>query len=689
MWAILFTSTVLSVWSARPWANGRWYDASPYLNLPLAICKRLPQCILDGTCKPGHGECPTSWQSFQGTCYLLIRHHMVFPEAQTRCEEHQSTLVSIHSEEENRFVQKLCGRNFCWLGLQEFPNTESWRWLDSSENSYKSYWNWAKGEPNNQGGHDESVAVMNFNLQELDENLKGMWADGLWYDLPESFSLGKAICEMEGHCKKGWEAFRNSCYQLQRWPADFHEALGQCDEMKAHLVSISDAEEQDFVQRLCGKNMCWLGLEELSKSESWTWLDGSTLVYENWQQGEPNNFGGIDEKRAIMNLNLREVLKKAPDAWVRSQRAEAWQRAQAAGKTSKGGSNWADGKWYDVPLAFNLALPLCERHNSGQECAFGEQEFSGSCYKLIFHPSDFNIAEERCLEHNSFLVIIESQQENEYVQNLCASHFCWLGLRRHRGSSRWTWIEGSELQFSNWQVGEPNNFNEVAEKVAIMNFNMQKYRRQEPLAWASGRWYDVDGALKLPKAICEKQKLAGLCDTGWKEHENSCYFKLTWHYNFHTASLRCEDMGAELVSIGTFSEQIFVQHLCGEQMCWLGLQEHPQTENWFWIDGTPLAYENWQMGEPNNAQGDENRAVMNMNLNFEENMVRQEMREDHIAVALACGFLLLFVILLGRGAILHRRRMFIPHVEHDEDLLEFEEHDARCPPLRTSLEPAE
>lgn len=37
-----------------------------------------------------------------------------------------------------------------------------------------------------------------------------------------------------------------------------------------------------------------------------------------------------------------------------------------------------------------------------------------------------------------------------------------------------------------------------------------------------------------------------------------------------------------------------------------------RTEVWFWIDSTPLAYQNWQTGEPNNAQGDENRAVMNM-----------------------------------------------------------------------------
>ncbi|CAK9058934.1 unnamed protein product [Durusdinium trenchii] len=145
-----------------------------------------------------------------------------------------------------------------------------------------------------------------------------------------------------------------------------------------------------------------------------------------------------------------------------------------------------------------------------------------------------------------------------------------------------------------------------------MNFNVEEYKRKEPLNWASGRWYDVRGSLKLPKAICEKKKTAGVCDTGWSARENSCYLKLTWHYDFETAMLRCEDMGADLVSIGTLKEQIFVQHLCGQQMCWLGLLEHPQSEYWFWIDGTPMAYQNWQTGEPNNGKGDENRAVMNM-----------------------------------------------------------------------------
>eukprot|EP00435_Cladocopium_sp_Y103_P069560 s5_g33.t1 len=243
--AQIFTM-VLSVWSAKPWANGRWYDASPYFNLPLAICKRFPKCVLEGSCEHGQGACPATWQSFQGHCYFIIKHPLVFAEAETRCKE---SLLG-------------CSWVKQWFDLQ---------------------------------------------ISDMDTNLTGRWADGLWYDLPASFSLGRAICEFEGTCKAGWDHFRDSCYQLQRWPGSFQEARGHCQEVSAHLVSISSAEEQDFVQRLCGSNMCWLGLEEASKSERWRWIDGSSLTFENWQQGEPNNYGGIDENRAMMNLNFAEA----------------------------------------------------------------------------------------------------------------------------------------------------------------------------------------------------------------------------------------------------------------------------------------------------------------------------------------------------------------------------------------------
>lgn len=38
------------------------------------------------------------------------------------------------------------------------------------------------------------------------------------------------------------------------------------------------------------------------RTESWFWLDGTSLDFQNWQDEEPNNVGG-DENRGVMNMS--------------------------------------------------------------------------------------------------------------------------------------------------------------------------------------------------------------------------------------------------------------------------------------------------------------------------------------------------------------------------------------------------
>ena len=45
------------------------------------------------------------------------------------------------------------------------------------------------------------------------------------------------------------------------------------------------------------------------------------------------------------------------------------------------------------------------------------------------------------------------------------------------------------------------------------------------------------------------------------------------------------------------------QETVTEGKAWIGLKESADDSKWYWVDGTPLEgqYENWGLGEPNNA----------------------------------------------------------------------------------------
>ena len=53
--------------------------------------------------------------------------------------------------------------------------------------------------------------------------------------------------------------------------------------------------------------------------------------------------------------------------------------------------------------------------------------------------------------------------------------------------------------------------------------------------------------------------------------------------------------------------------MCGKEMCWIGFEEPPETETWYWADGARTAYRNWdeQYKQPgNNKATDETVAIM-------------------------------------------------------------------------------
>lgn len=117
-----------------------WYLANPSMEHPY-ICKKIQA-----------GACDYAWRHFQSHCYLPVSNLTNRGDAQQSCEAMNSSLVSIHSDEENARVSTLClalgdlvaatdsdgdGRPSCFIGLrQPVSGKGNWSWDDGSDISY-------------------------------------------------------------------------------------------------------------------------------------------------------------------------------------------------------------------------------------------------------------------------------------------------------------------------------------------------------------------------------------------------------------------------------------------------------------------------------------------------------------------------------------------------------------------------
>ncbi|CAK6982038.1 macrophage mannose receptor 1-like, partial [Scomber scombrus] len=87
--------------------------------------------------------------------FILILRPMSWTEAQSYCRANYTDLATVRNEAENQEVKNLTDGEKVWIGLFR----DSWKWSDGSNSSFRY---WASGEPHNNVGKEDCVAV-NFN----------------------------------------------------------------------------------------------------------------------------------------------------------------------------------------------------------------------------------------------------------------------------------------------------------------------------------------------------------------------------------------------------------------------------------------------------------------------------------------------------------------------------------------------
>ena len=100
-------------------------------------------------------------------------------------------------------------------------------------------------------------------------------------------------------CDEGWQPYnpRGLCYKHFTEFLTWSEAREQCQAASPNsggdLASIPDEDTNEFLQTMAqNKKDIWVGGHR-SDGEDWIWSDGTPWTFENFNNGQPNNLGGV------------------------------------------------------------------------------------------------------------------------------------------------------------------------------------------------------------------------------------------------------------------------------------------------------------------------------------------------------------------------------------------------------------
>jgi len=428
----------------------------------------------------------------------------------------------------------------------------------------------------------------------------------------------------------------NHCYARLNTPMTYYTARSTCESISSdgHLVHIEDDDENNFVWHICGRGIqpCWIGLHEYPQSEEWN-LDGKVTEedngYRNWDEGQPDNYNGVDEDAAFIGFSW---------SWFERQHYDDWW--------------WKSAPQQQYPFVCEIDQAVC-----GSDWAGPYRVEEGSrCYKFVDEPRAQGDADLHCRKLGGYLTFITSELENYIVSEMCGgSHRlqpCWIGIYYlETGYKSFGDVKLTDESYTKWWNGVGSS--DVTETGVMMGW---VNTAELPLP----TWFDVRGNWHFP-FICELEKPDTGCPKYWNEWNHSCYKKYDVRKKYYDALKMCKEdqQDSYVVNIETPEENRLVSHMCGGRTpCWIGLQEDEEYwGKWYWYKAEggpkrPLAtYINWAENEPNNwNNGDEKFAFIGWyKWYFDDKMYEKEGRRRQLEAYGSKKF-------LGRKTTVQKRR---------------------------------
>ncbi|XP_070573567.1 mucin-22-like [Ptychodera flava] len=276
----------------------------------------------------------------------------------------------------------------------------------------------------NNGLEDGSTTVEYNNTQNIQKSDKVIASSPFVYTTTittseESYEVG-AFLGMTENCATGEYSYDSHCIKVIETPTlRYSDASNACNSFGsapfwASLVNVEDAAKQAFLE----------GILSSYSSDIWIDLEYSDLMSE-WRMGY---------REWDLLIDYTNFDTNRPDGTGDCV-------AIARG---------ASYRWQDR-YCEDLNGYACEYE--GCPSGFVTYANSESCYRESGYSDTWENAKSNCSAEGGWLVIIDDDEENQFVDDMVFMQNVWIGLSSHTGSFKWVDGEPVENGFTDWSTG--------------------------------------------------------------------------------------------------------------------------------------------------------------------------------------------------------------------------------------------
>ena len=392
-----------------------------------------------------------------------------------------------------------------------------------------------------------------------------------------------------------WTVREGHRYQVFDESLSWTEARIRCALLGGHLVSIGDAEEQAFVEKLVtghAKENYWIGLYDLEGE--WKWEDGTAYDYTNWD---------LDAKTDIQKPDNHSGEEYFGKLYAKSAEFEDW--------------SCNAGKWDDAADEADEAVPLSKYGYVCEWDTLNAKKAEGTAQGILLHGTHlyqlfeqegitWQEAKTLCEEKGGHLVTVTDADEEKALESLLADAATakgyYMGASDAEEEGKFQWVTGEEFSYTHWGEQGPNDSKQyISEGEDYLGIALTETNWSNPFDWNDF----IPDSNYIGGYICEWET-----EPVSFAYNGHIYKRFDVGFTWDNARMICEMLGGHLVTIADEDEQQFVQTMFGKEgeedeytrnSYWMGAKV--RAKQIYWVTDEKTEYTNWAPYQPDNAYG--------------------------------------------------------------------------------------